>query len=149
MHVVQRCVIFSSTEYTCQNRRQRKILSDATVKQPKNRPKSFYTSVVTFALGFVTLTPSCFARAMMSTRFREETLWAILWKRLLANFGLEEVWRIGVFSGIDVLGGVGSVVHQEELDVLDVVDEEGLVAGGHHEAGLLVGTIADLKSHTY
>jgi hypothetical protein len=35
-------------------------------------------------------------------------------------------------------------VHEEELDVVDVADEEGLVAGGHHVAGLLVGTIADL-----
>lgn len=43
-----------------------------------NFPKPFYTSVVTFALAFVTLTPSCFARAMMSIRFLEETLWAIL-----------------------------------------------------------------------
>lgn len=39
---------------------------------------TIYTSVVTFALGLVTLTLSCFARAMISTRFREETLWAIL-----------------------------------------------------------------------
>lgn len=37
-----------------------------------------YTSVVTLALAFVTLTPNCFARAMMSIRFREETLEAIL-----------------------------------------------------------------------
>ena len=43
-----------------------------------------------------------------------------------------------------VLGGVGLVVHQEELDVVDVADEERLVAGGHHVAGLLVGAIADL-----
>lgn len=42
------------------------------------------------------------------------------------------------------LGGVGAVVHHEELEVLDVVDEEGLVAGGHHVAGLLVGAVADL-----
>lgn len=42
------------------------------------------------------------------------------------------------------LGGVGAVVHEEEVEVLDVVDEEGLVARGHHEAGLLVGTVADL-----
>jgi hypothetical protein len=37
-----------------------------------------YTSVVTLALGLVTLTPSCFARAMMSMRFLEETAEAIL-----------------------------------------------------------------------
>lgn len=35
-------------------------------------------------------------------------------------------------------------MHQEELDVLGVVDEESLVAGGHHVAGLLVGAITDL-----
>lgn len=45
-----------------------------------------------------------------------------------------------------LLGGVGAVVHEEELKVLDVVDEESLVAGGHHVAGLLVGTVADLLS---
>lgn len=38
----------------------------------------FYTSVVTFALGLVTLTPNCFARAMISILFLDETLWAIL-----------------------------------------------------------------------
>lgn len=43
-----------------------------------------------------------------------------------------------------VLGGVGAVVHEEQLKVLDVADEESLVAGGHHVAGLLVGTVADL-----
>lgn len=42
------------------------------------------------------------------------------------------------------LGGVGAVVHHQELEVLDVVDQEGLVAGGHHVAGLLVGAVADL-----
>lgn len=35
-------------------------------------------------------------------------------------------------------------MHQEELNVLGVVDEESLVAGGHHVAGLLVGTVTDL-----
>lgn len=34
--------------------------------------------MVTFALGLVTLTDSCLARAMISIRFLEETLWAIL-----------------------------------------------------------------------
>jgi len=41
---------------------------------------------------------------------------------------------------------VGSVVHKEKLDIVDVADEESLVAGGGHVAGLLVGAIADLKS---
>lgn len=35
-------------------------------------------------------------------------------------------------------------MHQEEVDVLGVVDDEGLVAGGHHVTGLLVATVADL-----
>lgn len=42
---------------------------------------------------------------------------------------------------------MGSVVHKEKLDIVDVADEESLVAGGGHVAGLLVGAIADLKSH--
>ena len=54
------------------------------------------------------------------------------------------VWVVG--SGENILGGVGAVVHQEELDILDVADEEGLVAGGHHEAGLLVGAETNLTS---
>lgn len=40
--------------------------------------KTLYTSVVTLALALVTLTPNCLARAMMSMRFRDETLLAIL-----------------------------------------------------------------------
>jgi hypothetical protein len=53
----------------------------------------------------------------------------------------------GVLRGDrDVLGGVGAVVHEQQLDVLDVADKEGLVARGHHEAGLLVGAEADLQS---
>ena len=47
-------------------------------------------------------------------------------------------------SGIDVLGSEGLAVHQEELDVLLVVDKERLVAGGHHVTGLLRGTVANL-----
>lgn len=42
------------------------------------------------------------------------------------------------------LCGEGLVVHEEEVDITGVVDKEGLVAGGHHVAGLLVGTIANL-----
>lgn len=37
-------------------------------------------------------------------------------------------------------------MHEQQLDILDVVDDESLVAGGHHVAGLLVGAIADLNS---
>lgn len=46
--------------------------------------------------------------------------------------------------GDHILGSVGAVVHQEEVDVLGVVDDEGLVAGGHHVTGLLVAAVADL-----
>jgi len=49
-----------------------------------------------------------------------------------------------IASRVNVLSSEGAVVHQEELDVLGVVDEESLVAGGHHVAGLLVGTVTDL-----
>lgn len=35
-------------------------------------------------------------------------------------------------------------MHEEEVEVLDVVDEERLVARGHHEASLLVGAVSDL-----
>lgn len=37
-------------------------------------------------------------------------------------------------------------MHQEEVDIGGIVDEEGFVAGGHHVAGFLVGAVADLKS---
>lgn len=84
---------------------------------------------------------------MISTRFREETLWAIL----LFSCQSSVVARHHSASqnGKDracrgVLSGVGLVVHQQQLDVLDVVDDESLVAGGHHVAGLLVGAESDL-----
>lgn len=35
-------------------------------------------------------------------------------------------------------------MHEEEIDVAGVVDEEGLVARGHHVSGLLVRSISDL-----
>ena len=43
-----------------------------------------------------------------------------------------------------VLCGEGGVVHEEKVNIGDVVDNESLVAGGHHVAGLLVGTVTDL-----
>jgi hypothetical protein len=42
------------------------------------------------------------------------------------------------------LCGVCSVVHEEEVDVFGVVNEESLVAGGHHMSGLLVGAETNL-----
>lgn len=44
-----------------------------------------------------------------------------------------------------VLSGVCAVVHEEELDVLGVLDEEDLVAGGDHVSRLLVAAVADLS----
>lgn len=35
-------------------------------------------------------------------------------------------------------------MHEEELELTDVVDKESLVAGRHHVAGLLVGSVTDL-----
>jgi hypothetical protein len=35
-------------------------------------------------------------------------------------------------------------VHEEEVNVAGVANEEGLVAGGHHVAGLLVGAETNL-----
>lgn len=52
--------------------------------------------------------------------------------------------RPAVRDQSNVLGGVGAVVHEEEVQVTNVVDQESLVAGGHHVASLLVGAIADL-----
>lgn len=44
----------------------------------------------------------------------------------------------------NVLSGVGLVVHEEKVEVTGVVDDESLVAGRHHVAGLLVGAVTDL-----
>lgn len=41
-------------------------------------------------------------------------------------------------------GGVLVVVHQQELELGKVVDEELLVAGREQVAGLFVGTVTDL-----
>jgi hypothetical protein len=38
-------------------------------------------------------------------------------------------------------------VHEEEVDVAGVVNEESLVAGGHHVACLLVGSETNLSRH--
>lgn len=47
---------------------------------------------------------------------------------------------------LDILSGVGLVVHQQKLNIVGVADKEGLVAGGHHVTGLLVGTETNLQS---
>lgn len=45
----------------------------------------------------------------------------------------------------NVLCCEGLVVHEEEFDIAGVVDEESLVAGGHHMSGLLVGSETDRR----
>lgn len=104
-------------------------------KSPFRTPHA-HASVVTLALAFVTLTPNCFALARISILFLDETAWEIL--LVVSGDGLA---RLG---GFDVLGGKGAVMHEEKVNVADVVDEEGLVARGHHVAGLLVGAVSDL-----
>ena len=37
-------------------------------------------------------------------------------------------------------------MHEQKLDVLGVVDQESLVAGGHQMTGLLVAAVTNLKS---
>jgi len=44
-----------------------------------------------------------------------------------------------------VLCGVCPVVHQEDIEVADVVDEERLVAGWHKMPSPLVGAVTDLS----
>lgn len=43
-----------------------------------------------------------------------------------------------VLFGLNVLGGVGLVVHEEKVEVTGVVDDESLVAGWHQVTGLFV-----------
>lgn len=45
------------------------------------------------------------------------------------------------------LGGVDAVVHEEEVDVFRIVDEEGFVARGHHVFGLLIRTETNLQGN--
>lgn len=46
---------------------------------------------------------------------------------------------------VNVLGSEGLVMHEEKVNITDVVDEEGLVSGWHHVAGLLVGSKTNLS----
>lgn len=43
------------------------------------------------------------------------------------------------------LCGVGLVVHEEEVDISDVVNKESLVSRGHHVSRLLVGSETNLS----
>lgn len=99
-----------------------------------------YDSVVILALPFVTLTPSCLARATISIRFLDETACAIL-SRNMSSCTLR---RSGFF--VDLLGSVGLVVHEKKVQVTDVVDKESLVSGRHHVAGLPVATVTNLHA---
>lgn len=73
----------------------------------------------------------------MSTRLREETAEAIL--SLLDS--ARTIKKLG-----NALSSVGPVVHEEQVNVAGVVDEESLVAGGHHVPGLLVAAVTDLAA---
>ena len=44
-----------------------------------------HDSVMTRPFGFVTFTPNCFALAMISTRFFDDTAWAILYIALVSS----------------------------------------------------------------
>jgi hypothetical protein len=55
----------------------------------------------------------------------------------------EDVDTLAGRDGVSDLSGVGAVVHEQKLNVPGVVDEEGLVARGHHVLGLLVGAVSD------
>ena len=104
-----------------------------------------YDSVEILAFAFVTFTPSCFARATICIRFLDETACAILQ-------GLVSQCNKATFGDINLLlGRVCLVVHEEQVEVASVVDEEGLVARWHHVTGLLVVSEADLRtsSHQY
>ena len=57
---------------------------------------------------------------------------------------LDSISHLSLFV-INVLGGVGLVVHEEKVEVTGVVDDESLVAGWHQVTGLLVGTVSDLN----
>ena len=52
------------------------------------------------------------------------------------------MWKVEIG---DVLSGISPVVHEENINVADVIDQEGLVAGRHHVSGLLVGAITNLN----
>ncbi len=43
------------------------------------------------------------------------------------------------------LGGECLVVHEEKVNIVDVVDEESLVARRHQVAGFLVGAVPNLR----
>lgn len=47
-----------------------------------------------------------------------------------------------------VLSGVCAVVHEQELNVLGVLDEEDLVTGGDHVLRLLVAAVSNLPSES-
>ena len=99
-----------------------------------------HDSVVTLAFAFVTLTPNCFALAMISTLFLDETACAIL--------NLVRYCRLDVEGEEELMRGllcdISLVVHEQEVNVGRLVDQESFVPGWHHVASLLVRTEPDL-----
>ena len=74
---------------------------------------------------------------MISMRFLDETACAILDPRI-------STFLKPMSMDNRILGRVGTIVHQEQIDVAGVVDEESLVARGHEVAGFLVRSETDL-----
>lgn len=103
---------------------------------------------MTRPLGLVTLTPRALAFSRISTRLREETAWPILLPVSFVTLLLSP-FSLGLNCIGNILSGEGAVVHKEKLNVTGVLDEESLVARGHHVLGLLVATVSDLSNHIY
>ena len=84
---------------------------------------TYGSSTVTRPLGFVTLTPSALAFAMISTRFLDETACPILFRHV----NTASLWCV-MIRGKDILSSKGAGMHEQKLNILGVVDEEGLVS---------------------
>ena len=102
--------------------------------------------MVTRALGLVILTPRALALARMVTRFLEETAVAILVGSCPVSycFCIRITSRVLINIEGNILCGERAVVHEQKIDILRVVNEEGLVAGRHHMSSLLIASIANL-----
>jgi hypothetical protein len=68
--LIEECKLHSCTIRACEH--------EAILFHANPKPMPIYTSVVILALGFVTLTPNCLARAIISILFLDETACEIL-----------------------------------------------------------------------
>jgi len=74
---------------------------------------------------------------------RDSSLWICDLDTELLRLG-DDFDSLSRADGVGDLGGEGMVVHEEEVNIVDVVDEEGLVAGRHHVSRLPVGAVTNL-----